>query len=189
MVKIAFVVEGDCEMVMVNSRAFQEWCARNDLHVVAVMNAGGGGVFQPGHVPKLAALCRVQGADRVVLLVDLEDAPCITMRKTSLGAPVAGLDVIVIAVRAFESWLLADSRALSSWLKQRTDIPDPEDRSTHPWERLKELARAVGARGPGSSHLQFARKMMDEHGFDVAAAAQHPACPSAAYLLRRAAGG
>ena len=57
----------------------------------------------------------------------------------------------------------------------------PEETLGMPWDRLKQIGVSAG-RGPGSK-VSFAKRFLRHHGFTIAAAAEHPNCPSARYFV------
>lgn len=181
MVKVAFIVEGATEKVLVDSDGFHRWCGSLGIEIVdPVIDAKGGGNLLPEYLDSY--LDRLRGAtpDKVVVITDLE-------RESNLDAvreriTHAGLDHVFIAVKAVEAWFLADSEALSRWLQREHIELSPESTSGMPWERLKELALANGVRGPGASKPIFAKRFSFQYGFDMARAAAHPQCPSAREL-------
>ncbi len=61
--------------------------------------------------------------------------------------------------------------------------PYPEKTTGMPWDRLKEIGVKAG-RGPGSK-VSFAKRFLRRHGFTIAAAAEHPNCPSARYFVEK----
>jgi hypothetical protein len=123
--------------------------------------------------------------NRVVVLADLDPercAPCIRARKDIIGSQ--GIDLVVIARQALESWFLADTEAMRRWFDDPTFYEaNPELPSKTSWDRLKEVSRERERRGPGRNRRIFARKMVRHYDFDVTRAAQHPHCPSARYFV------
>jgi hypothetical protein len=111
-------------------------------------------------------------------LTDLEDATDVEAVKSRITTE--HIELIFIAVKAIEAWFLADTDAMRRWLNspeffERT----PEQTQGMPWDRLKEVAKANGSRGPGSKVL-FAKKMCGVAlRYELERAAAHPACPSA----------
>ena len=57
--------------------------------------------------------------------------------------------------------------------------PAPEATTGMPWDHLKRVASDLGVRGPGSNKVIFAKRFCGTHGFELARAAAHEACPSA----------
>lgn len=100
------------------------------------------------HVTRLRAQARPH---RVVVLADLDPedcAPCIGERKEIIGSD--GIDLVVIARQAIESWFLADTDAMQRWLDDPTFCEaNPEVPSKTAWDRLKEISRERDQRGPG----------------------------------------
>lgn len=179
MVKLGFIVEGDSEKIMVESAGFKRWANLQGLEICTpVINAKGGGNLLPHHMgPMLTQLAR-SSPDHIVVLTDLEDAPNTDAVKARITETHTQL--IFVAVKALEAWFLADTNAMRSWLKQPEFFEQaPEQTAAMPWDRLKEIASALGVRGPGSSKVIFAKKFCGTHGYQISNAAAHLACPSA----------
>lgn len=187
MVKVGFLVEGSTEKKLVESPSFRDW-ARNSCGIEVVDPvAVAEGPLSPGRVADLAGNLKLAGhPDKIVILVDLdpdEAVPCITERKIRIGS--AGADLVLIAKPAIEAWFLADTEAMRKWSGNPEFKDDqPERFAPPPWERLKAIRTAQG-RGPGATKVIFARKFIRDCGFSLPRAAEHPACPSAAYAVAR----
>ena len=187
MVTVGFVVEGDSDKYLVESELFRKWLREEcNLKVVdKVANAKGNMCSR--YIENQVRLLR-QGTnpDKVVVLADLdpdERVPCVQKRKKIIGSQ--GIDLVLIAKKALESWFLADTEAMRRWLGDDTfGEVAPETLTGMPWDRLKELRDEKG-RGPGKNRRIFARKFIRNHGFDVRRAAQHANCPSANYFVER----
>lgn len=178
MVTVGFVVEGPSDKKLVESESFQRWMP------AATANCSSRKIT--AFVDKLKI--QAKNPDKVIVLADLDPdrcAPCISKRKEIIGND--GIDLIVIARKALESWFLADTEAMRRWTGNKGFYEDqPETLSGIPWDRLKEIGRDRDrGRGPGASKIIFARKFIRHQGFDVRRAAEHPACPSARYFVER----
>lgn len=180
MVKVGFIVEGDSEKVLIESAGFKNWASDQGLEICSpVINAKGGGNLLPHHIkPMLAQIERSQ-PDHIVILTDLEDATDVEAVKARITTEHT--DLIFIAVKALEAWFLADTYAMRRWLNAPEFFePTPEQTLGMPWDRLKEVAKAYGSRGPGSNKVLFAKKMCGVAlRYELEEAAAHPACPSA----------
>ena len=189
MVTVGFVVEGASEKRLVESELFRKWLREDcNLEVVdrAVDAAGNGNMCSRNIGDFVQQLRTEENPDKVVVLADLdpeECAPCVQERKRIIGSQ--GIDLVLIAKKALESWFLADTEAMRRWLGDDTFCEvAPETLTGMPWDRLKELRDEKG-RGPGKNRRIFARKFIREHGFDVRRAALHDQCPSARYFIQR----
>jgi len=188
-VTVGFVVEGPSDKKLVESESFQAWSREVcglDL-VPPVVDVGGKGELCSRKIIASVEKLRIEAnPDKVVVLADLDPdrcAPCISKRKEIIGN--TGIDLIVIASKAIESWFLADTEAMCRWTGDKGFYEDwPETLPGTPWDRLKEIGRHTG-RGPGANKILFARKFIHHQGFDVRRAAKHPHCPSARYLVER----
>jgi len=187
-VRIGFVVEGDCESLLIESPGFRAWAEAQRLIICdPVINARGGGNLCPKQIQSFVNLCQTQAnPDKIVVLTDLECDPCVTKTRERIGT--GAVDLVCVARKALESWYLADTEALRQWLGQEIQpISSPEltDDSDKPWHYLKKLAKQYQARGPGSNKVLFTRKMLNDYQFSLSRAAAHPDCPSAGYFLEK----
>ena len=189
---VGFIVEGPSDKFVVESDSFTELLASEGLQRASpVVVAGGDGRMSNSRISDLATLLRKQATDAriILLLADLDENPdgsprCISERKDSIGSD--GVDVIVIARKAIETWFLADTKAMRSWTGDDSFFePNPETRPGMPWNSLKEIGVATSGRGPGRSKPMFAKRFVRQHGFHVERAAEHPECPSAGYFLAK----
>jgi hypothetical protein len=180
MVKVGFIVEGNSEKVLIESAGFRKWASDQGLEICSpVIDAKGGGNLLPHHLHTLVAQVKRSGPDHIVILTDLEDATDVEAVKDRITREHTNL--IFVAVKALEAWFLADTDAMRRWLNAPEFFEStPEQTLGMPWDRLKEVAKAYGSRGPGSNKVLFARKMCGAAlRYELERAAAHPACPSA----------
>lgn len=110
---MGFVVEGPSDKKLVESESFQTWLREDcglDL-VPPIVDAGGNGeMCSRKIVAYIEKLRTAANPDKLAALADLDPdhcAPCISKRRE-----VNGIDLIVIAGKAIESWFLADTEAM-----------------------------------------------------------------------------
>jgi len=188
MVRVGFVVEGASDKKLIESESFRAWL-RDECGIQVldpVVDAGGNGQMCNRNIGVLVEKLRIQASpDKVVVLADLDPdscAPCVEKRKEIIGS--SGIDLVVIARKAMESWFLADTKAMRSWTGDAGFREEhPETLAGMPWDRLKEIGRQIG-RGPGNKKI-FSRRFIRDHDFDVRRAADHGNCPSALYFVER----
>ena len=152
-----------------------------------VVVAGGHGKMrrQVAEGSGLATLLRKQvgDVDRIVVLADLDPSlkvQCITARKNQIDSEA--VDLVVVARKAIESWFLADTKAIARWTTDDSYYEaHPETTPGMPWDRIKEVSTVRR----GRSKVWFAKRLINEHGFDIARAAEHPECPTARYFVER----
>ncbi len=180
MVKVGFIVEGDSEKILIESVVFRKWAGAQGLEICGpVINAKGGGNLLPHHIKPMLAQFERSQPDHVVILTDLEDAMDVEAVKARITTEHTNL--IFVAVKALEAWFLADTDAMRRWLNAPAFFePTPEQNPGMPWDRLKEVAKALGSRGPGSNKVIFAKKMCGVAlRYELERSAAHPNCPSA----------
>lgn len=190
MVKVGFVVEGDCEKLLLESTSFRDWAQKHGIEVCfPIINARGGGNLCPQQLGGFVEACMTQAQpEKIVVLTDLECDPCVTRTKQRIGTD--GIDQICVAKKALESWFLADTLALQTWLGlPDIEEADPElqneEAAKMPWQHLKDLSQRHNVRGPGANKLIFTKRMLSKYGFSLENAAAHPNCPSAGYFLKK----
>lgn len=182
MVNVGFIVEGDSEKIMVESASFEQWLNECGYQLARpVINAKGGGNLLPDNIQVFLSGLHQAGADRIVVLTDLERETSVAAVKERISS--SAISVVFVAVKALEAWFMADTEAMRRWLK----APDffeasPERTPDLPWQHLKHIAKTHGSQGPGNK-VAFAKRFTRYHAFDITQAAQHPACPSAQELV------
>lgn len=187
MVKLGFVVEGDCEAILLNSQSFRNFAKKKfDIHVCHdVINVFGGGNLCSHNLRPYIDECYEQSEtpDKIVILTDLECDVCILATQKRIGVGLA--DSIIIARKALEAWFLADHQGLSQFLGIAfPSVEFPEQTLGMPWIHLRECIQGLGGRGIGTNKKAFTKKFVsNESYFSLERAAQHPHCPSAQYFL------
>ena len=179
MVKVGFIVEGDTEKILLESKNFEDWTKNIGVDIChPIENANGSGNLLPKHIVPLVERLKLQDPSHIIILTDLENDPDKQSVIDRIGTDHTQL--IFIAVKAIEAWFLADTSALNKWLKLEGVYEDfPELTPALPWDRLKALANEHNKRGPGGSKPVFAKQMTKHHGFSLERAAAHVNCPSA----------
>jgi hypothetical protein len=185
MVKVGFIVEGDTEKIIFESDTFKKLLRKFKIECIDVFNAEGQGNFRHQN-PTINSFFKIladKSAEKVFLVSDLENAPCVTQAKEDICTFNTAIQINIIVVKAIESWFLADSKALSQLLKARVHIKEPEQTSKTPFYELSKLLLQKLDRGPGNKKV-LAKKML-KSGFSIEYAAKHPNCNSAEYFVKK----
>ncbi len=109
MVKVAFIGGGNCEYIFLKSEIAKQDFQLLGINVVKVLNALGENNLDASNINSLVEQCRLYSPDKVVVVADVENDPCFTIAKKRIGSMP---DVILLARKAFEAWLLADTDAM-----------------------------------------------------------------------------
>ena len=183
MVKVAFIVEGDVERIMIDHLQDTGWFEAKGIEQVGpTIDAKGGGNLCPRNLSIFIDQAKVFKPDCIFVLTDLECDPCITKTKERIGD--CDICNIIIARKAVEAWFLADTEIVSSLTKGALrDYARPEETSDMPYDTIKALMKAHTNRGPGSK-VALAQKVM-RSGFDIARSAAHAECSSASYFIAK----
>src|SRR5689334_2690998 len=115
MIKVGFIVEGDTEFILLKSTSFNKFLKKNNIELVNVINACGSGNLLPHNIGGYIQLLERNGAEKIVILTDLDQDVCITSTKDRIKSRPQ--DLIVIAVQQIESWFLACTPAMRQLLK------------------------------------------------------------------------
>jgi hypothetical protein len=182
---VGFIGEGESEVHLLRSNAFKEFLRDMNLSSVGEFDACGRENLL-NRTSRIEDFFKIFGdlqAEKVFILSDLENDPCISNYKSRLYN-YSSLKIALVAVKAIEAWLLSDSDTLSFLLKERFTFADPENTDTLPIIKLREIfidrtGRGLGIRKP---------KIIDRFirgGFTIEKAAEHPNCNSAKYFIRK----
>ena len=181
MVKVAFIVEGKTERKIIESDNFIKILRECNIDLLLpVINADGNGNMLPEKLKEDIEVLKSEGAQKIVILTDLDEDACITKTRQRIGE---GTDsIIIIAVKQIEAWFLADSETLSQLMNDIFFFEFPE-KEPSPFEKLRTLFLEKTKRGVGTKDILAARML--KYGFSLQRAAQHPNCPSATYFLNK----
>ena len=191
MVKVGFICEGECERIMIESDAFQDLLKRLNLDCVfPIKDANGNGNLLPHNIQIHLAMLKDAGAEKIIILTDLDADACTTNTKnriTKNGAHKIDNGIIIVAVKELEAWYLADNVAMSNLLKKNHSVDNPQN-FDNPMKGLSDIHLAHTGRGLGvdskGAKPRVTRKIL-EAGFSIENAAKHPNCASAAYFLNK----
>lgn len=181
MVNVGFICEGDTEVKIVKSDAFQALLAATGLRCVSpIQDADGNGNLLPHNIAERRTALSKNGADHIVILTDQDDDATADDTRKRIGEYPN--QHTVIAVRAAEAWFLADSATMSQLMGVTYQHAEPEQEAD-PFETIRQLFLRQTGRGVGTKPI-LARRML-KYGFTIERAAAHPNCVSARYFLRK----
>jgi hypothetical protein len=176
---VGFICEGATERLIVESKNFQQLLASLSITCVApVIDAKGNGNLLPHNIEAFRSTLIAKGAEKIVVLTDLDEDQCITLTKNRITHRPNQL--IVVAVKKIEAWFLADTPTLSQVLRQNVEFPLPEQEAD-PFQTIRSLMVSHTGRAVPTKTL-LAKRFIN-HGFSVGNAANHAECLSAKYLL------
>jgi hypothetical protein len=182
MVALGFICEGDCEKLIIESEAFKESLTGYNLQMIQAINAKGNGNLLPKHIGNYVAVLETAGAERIVIIADLEYDPCITEAKKRIGARPA--DIVIVARKQLEAWLLADTAMMRKILDDPAFSFEFPEREPVPFETIHHLMLEKRGRGIGGNKVKLCQRAINL-GFSIQNAANHPNCPSAAYFINK----
>lgn len=87
MTRYGFIVEGECEQLLVEYDNFRAWATKHGFEICEpVISVNGGGNLCPHNIEAFIKTCRnLAHPDKIVLLTDLECEPCVTATKDRIG--------------------------------------------------------------------------------------------------------
>lgn len=177
MVKLGIICEGESEKIIFDSTDFKALMNSYEIDLVDVVVAGSKTQYRADFLPRHRQILLDKGAKRILALVDLDDDQCITLTKQTV--PSFDDQTVVVAVREFENWYLADTETLGRFTGKTQVVDHPENYK----EPLDKIISLYGKRFP-KSKPKLANNMK-RCGFSIERAAEHPNCPSARYFLSK----
>ncbi|MDZ7740651.1 MAG: hypothetical protein U5Q03_02580 [Bacteroidota bacterium] len=186
MVKIGFIVEGGAEKIILESKSFRDFLNELNIKAVGIFDAEGEGNFkvESKKIFRFVQILNDRKANYIVLWTDKEDDPCVSHTLNSVYHFDNKKQVVLVSVKALESWFLADSDALSKTLKAKIQHPDPENLTGSAFDEVKNTFIKHTGRGISKSKNRLAHKMV-RNGFSIQNAAKHPECESAKYFINK----
>jgi hypothetical protein len=179
--KVGFICEGKTEKKIVESDNFQQFLKSIGIECISdIIDAEGNGNLLPKHLPQYSQILISKGAEKIIILTDLDADACITLTKERINAP--GNHLVIVSVKMIEAWFLADDVCMSAICGQpiHFNLPENED---EPFEIIKQELIRCTTRGVGDKIL-LAAKML-RNNFSVINAAAHPNCSSAKYFVEK----
>jgi hypothetical protein len=183
MAQVGFICEGYTESILLESESFKELMIKLNIKIVNVVNAQGSANLLPRNISAFTKRLEEQGAEIIVILTDLDQDVCITKTKQRIAA--RNEDIVVIAVKEIEAWLLASDTGMQRLLglsEFRFDFPEKEN---EPFMTINNLlyenrGKGIGQKRGGKKKLI---KRFLANGLDLLEISNHPNCPSAKYFL------
>ena len=177
MVKLGLICEGESGLIIFDTDEFKAFLAGMSIDLVGVVETGSKTQYFEDRLIKHRSILIDRGAEKVIALIDLDADTCITETKNKIQ--IFDQQTVVVAVKEFENWYLADSNALSRFTEQKIVIEHPEQDN----DALTTIIDLYKKRFPKSKPRLA--KTMKRYGFSVENAANHPNCPSARYFLTK----
>lgn len=185
MVRVGFICEGDSDSFLYQSETFYKFLEQLNIRCISVINAQGGGNLLPHNIVGYIKSLEKQGAEKIVIITDLDESPCITARKKEINARPE--DVVIIAVKELEAWFLADSITMSKLLRLQHFTCESPEEELEPFDTINNLLTHHTGKGigkSGSAKSKLAKRMLN-FGFNFYRSAEHTSCPSAGYLVNK----
>ena len=178
MVRLGILCEGESETYILKSDLFQNWIHDNGIVLVEVRIVGSKNQYWEDRLESHILILQDLNVEQILIMVDLDNDACITNTKSKIV--VGENQHIVVSVKEFENWYLADSLAISRLVGVDINLEFPENEENAE-SKIIELNRGKGF---GGSKPRLAMKMRS-NGFSIENAANHPNCPSATYFLSK----
>jgi hypothetical protein len=183
MVKLGFIVEGTTEKIIVESEAFRLFLLSINLSVVApVIDATGKNKLSGKSLFSQIQILKDGGANKIIILTDLDEDACITVTKNRIQAPNECL--VIVAVKTIEAWFLSDNKLMQKILNESDYVCEHPETISNPYEEIRQLMVQYTGRGVGNSKVLLAKRFVKE-GFSIVQAANHPQGSSAQYFIQQ----
>jgi hypothetical protein len=179
--KIGFICEGKTEKKIVESKNFQQFLISIGIECVPdIIDVAGYRNLSAEKLPAFSQTLTDNGAQKIVILTDLDTDACITLTKERVNASQDHL--VIVSVRQAEAWFLADDACMSAICKTNIHVEWPE-KHENPFQTIRELLLQNTTKGVGDKILLAAKVMANN--FSILNAAAHPNCPSAKYFIQK----
>lgn len=178
MVRLGILCEGESETYILKSNLFQRWLHENDINLIEVRVVGSKNQYWEDRIESHISILLDLGIDEILIMVDLDKDACITETKSNIR--IGKGQHVVVSVKEFENWYLADHVAISQLVGNEVYIDFPENEE----DAVDTIVQLNNGRGFGGSKPRLAMKMRN-NGFSIQNAANHPNCPSATYFLSK----
>ena len=184
MVKVGFIGEGFIEVMFIKSPQFVQFLVDSQISFVdEPINAKGQDRLRT-NIDAFRSSLFDEGATHIFILTDLDNAQSFSRKKEFIGNREN--QTIILSVKAFEAWFLADSEMLQKLLNNDQFEFDYPEKETEPFDTIRKLLLGYTNRGIGEEKKRiFASQCFSKYGFSIQRAAQHPNCPSANYFLNK----
>lgn len=177
MVRLGILCEGESETYILKSDLFQNWLQENDIDLVEIRIVKSKNQYWEDRLESHISILQDLDVDQILIMVDLDEDACITETKNKIV--VGENQHIVVSVKEFENWYLADNVAVSKLIGRSVKIDYPEND-----DAVGTIIQLNNGRGFGGSKPRLAMKMRN-NGFSIQNAAKHPNCSSATYFLSK----
>jgi len=180
---LGFIVEGGTEKLILEETDFFRFLnAHKILCIKNVIDATGNDHLLPVQRKEYVDKLKRQGANRIIILTDQEDEPCVSAVKTRILGDYTEQTCVVVAKKEIESWFLSDTGAIRSYIEDPEYLCNDPEAEVEPYELIKKLR--VEKAGIGTSTKKtLAKQIISNHGFSIEGAASHDKCTSARYFL------
>lgn len=182
--KLAFIGEGDTDVMVIKSAKFQKILEDFGFVFIGARDAGGRGNLERdnGIVDSLVKELLSSGAEKIIIITDLENYQCISAAKNSIASFLRNHEIIIIK-KALEALFLADTDTLIKILNNKRSYIFPENTPLMPFDEIGQLFIEVGIK-PVKSKVKLTKRFIT-NGFNVENASQHPNCDSAKYFIKK----
>ena len=183
MVDIAFLVEGDTEEILISHLNNSGWFDQFKIKIVSIINLKGNSNFCANNIEEYIVQAKAFNPSKIILLTDLECDPCIKKTKSRLGD--CNDCITIIARKAIESWILADTELMRRITNNSTYIcSEPENTPDMPFKKIADILKENNAKGTGPSKPRFLKRMIRQ-GFNIDRASKHTNIQSLNYFITK----
>lgn len=184
MIKAGFICEGGSDFILFQSESFNELLRQLNIICVNVIDAEGCGNLLPHNIGGYIQSLENKGAEKIVIITDLDYGECITLTKQKINARPQ--DFVIVAVKEIESWFISDTTTMRKMLQKQNFNFDFPENELEPFNTINALLVQYTGRGIGrnsrGAKKKLAKRMLD-FGFDFRRSSSHPNCPSAKYFI------
>ncbi|MFH2141116.1 MAG: hypothetical protein ABIJ97_01740 [Bacteroidota bacterium] len=182
--KIGIIYDGETEEIIFKSATLKDVLGASNIQSVGEYK------YQSGKIKIYSESLKNKGAEKIVIVTDMEQLPCYTEVKKRFNANESLSDIheIIIVKRMAEAWFIADTKTMKKILRKgsKEKLNYAPETYNNPYNKLCEIIsqNSNNKEKKRSSKVKLAKQFID-NGFSVVNAANHSKCSSAKYFLKK----
>lgn len=180
--KIGIIFDGETEEIIFKSAELKNILKAKNLQSVGEFK------YQSGKIKTYSDILQKKGAEKIVIVTDMEQLPCYTGVKERVRAneDLSEFHEIIIVKKMAEAWFIADTITMKKILRKgkKDKLNYTPEGYFDPYEKLCEIITQNSRIKKRSSKVKLAKQFID-NGFSIINAASHEKCSSAKYFINK----
>jgi hypothetical protein len=182
--KVGIIFDGETEEIIFKSADLKNILKAKNLQSVGEFK------YQSGKVKTYTSLLQKKGAEKIIIVTDMEQLPCYTSVKERIGnnEELSNIHEIVIVKKMAEAWFIADTETMKKILRKgkKDTLNYTPESYVDPYEKLCDIISQNSGNNKKNrtSKVKLAKRFV-ENGFSITNSAKHNKCSSAKYFINK----